>query len=163
MPATKAKFQRPSRFAVCALLLLALGSTACTRLRTHQGYVGDPVLIESIAAGVDNRQSVESSLGRPTFVGQFDKNDWYYFARDSKQLAFSQPKAAAQTVLHVRFDAAGNVIAVNKFGTEHIAKINPVGDKTPTLGRNTGFFEDLFGGIGTVGAPGTGGGGGGPR
>lgn len=159
MSAINAKFQRHSRFAAAAILLLALGASGCTRLRTHQGYVGDPLLVEAITAGVDNRQSVESSLGRPTFVGQFDKNDWYYFARDSKQLAFSQPKAAAQTVLHVRFDPAGNVVAVNKYGVENIAKINPVGDKTPTLGRNTSFFEDLFGGIGTVGAPGTGGGG----
>ena len=161
MSAISAKIPRRTRLAVSAIVLLALGASGCTRLRTHQGYVGDPVLVDSIAEGVDNRQSVQTSLGRPTFVGQFDNNDWYYFARDSKQLAFSEPKASAQTVLHIRFDPAGNVVAVNKFGMEYIANINPVGDRTPTLGRNRSFFEDLFGGIGTVGAPGTGGGGGG--
>jgi outer membrane protein assembly factor BamE (lipoprotein component of BamABCDE complex) len=75
-------------------------------------------------------------------------------------LAFSQPKAQDQTVLHIKFDNAGNVESVTKTGIETIAKINPEGDKTPTLGRNRSFFEDLFGGIGTVGAPGAGGGGG---
>ena len=83
--------------AVTALATLALGASGCTRLRTHQGYIGDQVLIDSVSAGVDNKQSVQASLGRPTFVGQFDANDWYYFARDSRQLAFSKPKASAQT------------------------------------------------------------------
>ncbi|MFC4291332.1 outer membrane protein assembly factor BamE [Sphingorhabdus arenilitoris] len=144
--------------AVTALAALALGASGCTRLRTHQGYVGDSSLIDAVTAGVDNKQSVQASLGRPTFVGQFDQNDWYYFARDSRQLAFSKPRASDQTVLHVRFDDAGNVASVNKFGMEYIARINPEGDKTPTLGRESSFFEDLFGGIGTVGAPGAGGG-----
>lgn len=160
MSVVKAIISNRRAAAVSALVLFALGTAGCTRLRTHQGYVGDSVLIESVAAGVDNKDSVQASLGRPTFVGQFDSNDWYYFARDSKQLAFSQPKASAQTLLHVRFDNAGNVVSVNKTGMENIAKINPEGDKTPTLGRNKSFFEDLFGGIGTVGAPGAGGGGG---
>lgn len=146
--------------AMSALVLAALGASGCTRLKSHQGYIGDPILISAVAAGVDNKDSVQASLGRPTFTGQFDSNDWYYFARDSRQLAFSQPKAEAQTVLHIRFDNAGNVASVAQTGIEKISKINIEGDKTPTLGRNRSFFEDLFGGIGTVGAPGVGGGGG---
>lgn len=154
--------QNGRAFAACALALLALGASGCTRLKSHQGYIGDSVLISGVAAGVDNKESVQASLGRPTFTGQFGNDDWYYFARDSRQLAFSQPKAQAQTVLHIKFDNAGNVASVAQTGIETIAKINPEGDKTPTLGRNRSFFEDLFGGIGTVGAPGAGGGGG-PR
>ena len=146
--------------AMSALVLITLGASGCTRLRTHQGYIGDSVLISAVAAGVDNKDSVQASLGRPTFTGQFDSNDWYYFARDSRQLAFSQPKAQAQTVLHIKFDSAGNVASVAQTGIETISKVNIEGDKTETLGRNRSFFEDLFGGIGTVGAPGVGGGGG---
>jgi outer membrane protein assembly factor BamE (lipoprotein component of BamABCDE complex) len=147
--------------ATVSLLTLALGASGCTRLRSHQGYIGDAALISSVAPGTDNKESVQASLGRPTFIGQFDSNDWYYFARDSRQLAFSQPKAQLQNVVHIRFDAAGNVTAVNQSGIETIANVNVEGDKTPTLGRNRSFFQDLFGGIGTVGAPGVGGGGGG--
>ena len=35
---------------------------------------------------------------------------------------------------------------------------SPEGDKTPTLGRERGFFSELFGNIGRVGAVGQGGG-----
>jgi outer membrane protein assembly factor BamE (lipoprotein component of BamABCDE complex) len=112
------------------------------------------VLLSSVQPGVDNKESVQASLGRPTFVGQFDQNDWYYYSRDAKQLAFSQPAAENQYVLKVRFDQAGNVASVSQTGKELISKISPEGDKTPTLGRDTSFFEEIFGNIGAVGAGG---------
>ena len=74
----------------------------------------------------------------------------------SDLLAFAAPRPVSQTVLRIKFDDAGNVIAVDRAGLEKIAKINPENDKTPTLGRNRGFFEDLFGNIGQVGAVGQG-------
>jgi outer membrane protein assembly factor BamE (lipoprotein component of BamABCDE complex) len=161
MPTSVPLFIRKRGLALTAVVVMAVTASGCTQLRSHQGYIGDAALTDAVQAGVDNKQSVEASLGRPTFTGQFDSNDWYYFARDSRQLAFSQPKPSAQSVIHIQFDAAGNVTAVKKSGMEEIAQINPQGDKTPTLGRNRSFFEDLFGGIGSVGAPGAGGAGGG--
>ena len=59
-----------------------------------------------------------------------------------------------QTVLHVKFDAAGNVAAVNHTDETVIAAINPSNDKTPTLGRDRSFFEELFNNIGTISQPG---------
>jgi outer membrane protein assembly factor BamE (lipoprotein component of BamABCDE complex) len=101
---------------------------------------------------VDNKDSVQKTLGRPTFTGQFDPNDWYYVSRDTQQLAFRAPKVVDQTVLHVRFDPAGNVTAVNRSGKELVANIDPYGRQTPTLGRRRSFFDELFGNIGTVGS-----------
>jgi outer membrane protein assembly factor BamE (lipoprotein component of BamABCDE complex) len=135
-----------------ALVAAMVVTSGCTRLRAHQGYVGDATLLESVQPGVDNKESVQASLGRPTFVGQFDSNDWYYYARDTRQLAFAQPKASNQYVLKIRFDPAGNVVSSTKTGVENIANISPNGDKTPTLGRDSSFFEEVFGNIGAVGA-----------
>ena len=53
-------------------------------------------------------------------------------------------------MLHVRFDQAGNVAAVNRSGKELIASINPVDAQTPTLGRKRSFFDELFGNIGVL-------------
>ncbi|WP_397584606.1 outer membrane protein assembly factor BamE [Sphingorhabdus sp.] len=146
---------RASQIVTLATVIAALSlSSGCTRLKSHQGYIGDQVLLSSVQPGVDNKESVQASLGRPTFVGQFDQNDWYYYSRDAKQLAFSQPAAENQYVLKVRFDQAGNVASVSQTGKELISKISPEGDKTPTLGRDTSFFEEIFGNIGAVGAGG---------
>lgn len=148
---------------IAAAMVALIATGGCTRIRAHQGYIVDNQLIEGIKPGIDNRESVEGTLGRPTFVGQFDASDWYYVSRSTRQLAFANPKPTEQTILHVRFDAAGNVAAVDRQGLEKIVSIHPDGNKTPTLGRERGFFQELFGNIGAVGAPGMGGGGQGPQ
>ncbi len=150
---------RPVRLVVAGLAL-AFTVSGCAQLKGRQGYVVDPVLTASVAPGVDNRESVEKTLGRPTFVGQFGDSEYYYVSRETRQLAFARPRPVAQQVLRVRFDPAGNVVAVDKTGLELVSKLSPEGDKTPTLGRQRSFFEDIFGNIGAVGAPGAGAGGG---
>ena len=140
--------------ALAALLSAALLSSACTRIKDRQGHLLDETLIAAIQPGVDNRDSVAATLGRPTFTGQFDQRDWYYVSRETEQLAFAMPKPSAQTVLHVRFDDAGNVVSVQRSGLEQVASITPTDAETPTLGRDRSFFEELFGNIGTVGATG---------
>jgi outer membrane protein assembly factor BamE (lipoprotein component of BamABCDE complex) len=143
--------------ALAAITAMALSSTACHKVRGYQGYVSDTVLIDGIQPGIDNRTSVEKTLGRPTFGGQFDSNDWYYVSRQTRRYEFNKPRASDTAVLRVRFDAAGNVASVSKSGLEKVASIDPVNDKTPTLGKKRGFFEDLFGNIGQVGSVGQGG------
>ena len=140
-----------------ALLLVATGAllaSGCTRIRDHQGYIAEEALITAIQPGVDNRDSVMSTLGRPTFVGQFNENDWYYVSRNTRNLAFNKPHPDTQTVLRVSFDASGNVASVDRKGLEQVASITPSNDKTPTLGRDRSFIEELFGNIGAVGTGG---------
>lgn len=153
---------------VRSLILVAAlaGAAACVPLRSHQGYIVDADLVNSVQPGVDNRQSVLATLGNPTIVGQFDDKDWYYVARDSRNLAFRNPRPAEQVTLRVSFDQAGNVAAIRRSGVEQVASISPERKVTPTLGKKRNFFQDLFGNIGTVGAaggPGAGAGQGGRR
>lgn len=149
---------KPFLLAPAALGLLATG--ACAPVRSHQGYIVDADLVNSVRPGVDNRQSVIQTLGRPSFTGQFGEGDWYYVARDSANLAFRNPRPKSQVALQISFDQAGTVTAIRKAGVEQVASINPLNKETPTLGKKRGFFEELFGNIGTVGAPGAGGAGG---
>jgi outer membrane protein assembly factor BamE (lipoprotein component of BamABCDE complex) len=143
---------------VAAVTLMAGG---CSSIRDHRGFLIDQGLVDSVLPGVDNKFSVERTLGRPTLASQFGDQSWYYIGTDTKQVAFKRPRAASQTILRVRFDAKGNVISVDKAGTEKIAHFNPEKDLTPTLGRKRTLLEDLFGNIGTVGTGGGGAGGGG--
>jgi outer membrane protein assembly factor BamE (lipoprotein component of BamABCDE complex) len=122
--------------------------------REHRGYVMDETLTSAVQVGTDNKQSVEKALGLPTFTGTFDKNDWYYVARETRAFAFRNPRTIDQTVLHVRFDQAGNVAAVEQTDEKLIAAIHPSGDRTETLGRKRSFFDELFGNIGSIRQPG---------
>ena len=140
---------------VATAVLLA----GCAQLRQHKGVVLDPQLAAAIQPGVDNKDSVEKALGRPSFVGQFTPNDWYYVSRDVNQVAFRNPRVTRQTVLIVRFDPKGNVASVQRTGKELVMNVRPTSRTTPTLGRKQTFFEELFGNIGSVssGLPTTGG------
>ncbi|WP_066799931.1 outer membrane protein assembly factor BamE [Sphingomonas soli] len=149
----------PVRALGAALLAAALGTSACAPVRTHQGYVIDKELVDAIQPGIDNRESVLQTLGRPTLTSQFNEGEWYYVSRNSSNLGFQDPKVREQQTLRIRFDTKGNVVAVDRSGIELVASVDAYGKKTPTLGRKRGFFQDLFGNIGTVGAPGMGGGG----
>ncbi|MDR6833359.1 MULTISPECIES: outer membrane protein assembly factor BamE [unclassified Sphingopyxis] len=156
MPNINFSLPAPRARLIALGLVVAVATSGCTQLKGRQGYVVDPLLTSAITAGVDNRESVEKTLGRPTFVGQFSNNEYYYVSRETRQLAFAKPRPVGQQVLRVRFDPAGNVVAVDRTGLELVSKISPEGDKTPTLGRERSFFEDIFGNIGAVGAPGAG-------
>ncbi len=136
--------------AVAGAMLLA----GCAGIQDHRGHVLDTELVQAIQVGVDNKDSVEKTLGRPTFTSQFTQNDWYYLSRDTTTLAMRDPKVVDQTVLHITFDQAGNVVAVRKSGKELVASIDPHSDKTPTLGNKKSFFDEFFGGIGNVGSGG---------
>ncbi|HEV7659117.1 MAG TPA: outer membrane protein assembly factor BamE [Allosphingosinicella sp.] len=139
--------------AFAALVLGAALSAGCSSIRDHQGYLVDEPLIAAIQPGIDNKDSVTGTLGRPSFVGQFDQaqSDWYYVSRDTRQAAFTTPRPSAQTVLRVHFDAAGNVESVQRTGVELAVNIDPDNRRTPTLGRDRSLLQELFGNIGAVG------------
>ncbi len=148
-------------------LALAAGVAAltggCTAIHDHRGFMIDQTLLETVQPGIDNRLSVERTLGRPTFTSQFGEPAWYYVAIDTRQLPFGSPHTTKETVLRVRFDPKGNVSGIDKASVDHVVRLNPDHTATPTLGRrNRSFLEDMFGNIGSVGAGGVGGGPGGP-
>jgi outer membrane protein assembly factor BamE (lipoprotein component of BamABCDE complex) len=133
---------------LAAALMGAATVTGCAGIRDHRGFVLDKELASAIQVGVDNKESVTKTLGRPTFTGQFSADDWYYLSADTKTVAFRSSKTIDQDLLHIRFDAAGNVAAINRTDEQAIVAINPVNDETPTLGRKRSFFDELFGNIG---------------
>ena len=68
------RFVPSGRFSRLGLAVMAVGialtATGCTQTRSHQGYIVDTDLVNSVQPGVDNRQSVLQTLGKPTFTAQ---------------------------------------------------------------------------------------------
>lgn len=136
-------------------LVAALGVVAgCTSIQDRRGYLADPLLYAGIRAGIDNQRSVQGTLGQPTFMSQYGQPTWYYVSSTTGQRPFGRPQIKDQSVLAIRFDSSGNVAEVDRSGIERVVYLSPDSAETPTLGRERGFFEDLFGNIGAVGAAG---------
>jgi outer membrane protein assembly factor BamE (lipoprotein component of BamABCDE complex) len=141
---------------VLSTIVLAAFAGGCTQVHDHKGYIADMSIVSQVAPGIDNRDSVTKALGRPSFTAEWDPNTWYYVSRETRQLIFSTPKPVSQMLLTVRFDQQGNVASVSRGGMEKVVNLSPDKKKTPTLGSNRGFFSELFGNIGQVGATGKG-------
>ena len=155
--------QSTPRFQLSRLALLAAMSSAallasgCTAIRDHRGYLFDPALSEAIQPGVDNRQSVEGTLGHPSFASQYGQPVYYYVSSTTEQRVFGVPQTEQHRVLKVAFDDSGTVTSVTKGGMDEVRDISPDGDETQTMGRDRSFIQDLFGNIGSVGGVGAGG------
>ena len=166
MAAAEGMAKRRSRARSARGVALAIGLgmvlTGCSSIRESRGYVRDPILTQLVQPGIDNRRSVQGTLGRPTFTSTYGEPTWYYISSVTGRKPFVRPRIRNHNVLAVQFDDAGNVSQVERSGVDEVVYLRPDGDKTPTLGRERGFLEDLFGNIGRVGGVGPGGGPGGP-
>jgi outer membrane protein assembly factor BamE (lipoprotein component of BamABCDE complex) len=129
----------------------ALLASGCSPIKMHRGYIADPTLTASVQPGIDNRTSVEQTLGRPSFASQFGDPVWYYVTSNTAEKPFNSPKIVAHSVLAVHFDGTGNVASADRTGLDQVVRLKPDDERTPTLGRDRSFFEDMFGNIGQVG------------
>lgn len=143
-----------------ALVMVAgISTSGCSSIVSHRGYLADQSLVSAIQPGLDNRQSVQETLGRPSLISQYGDPVWYYISSTTGEKPFTRPRITDQNVLAIHFDANGNVARTDTLGTDQVARIDPDNSQTPTLGRERSFLQDLFGNIGQVGAAGAGPGG----
>jgi len=140
------------------LVVLAGFASGCTTIREKRGYIMEETLISVIQPGLDDKRSVERTLGRPSFTNTYGQESWYYVSSTTARKPFRSPKIKEHDALSVHFNAAGIVTGVERAGLEQVVKLNPDGKKTPTLGKDRSFLQDLFGNIGAVGAAPAGGG-----
>lgn len=146
----KPDFKAPARWRLAAALALALSLAACVTRDEVRGYVPDEEALSAVKPGVHTREQVIEMLGSPSTVSTFTehRDTWYYITRRTERFAFLDEKLVDQQVVAIAFDQSGRVSEITRLGTEDARDVNPVDRRTPTLGKELGFFEQLFGNIG---------------
>jgi len=141
---------KSNRKGMAAALIIATSLTvsACGNGRAVRGYVFDTELADAILAGVDNRQSVNSTLGTPTLAATFDDDTWYYITTVVRIRPVFWPDAKFHRVMAVRFNEQGVVEGVENYDMSNMIAISPVDDKTPTKGKKLNMFQQIFGNVG---------------
>lgn len=129
----------------------ALALSACEATYTNHGFAPQIAQLEQISSS-DTRGSVLRSLGQPSASGTFDGESWYYMASRVENYAFYAPKIVDRKVVAIRFDDAGRVTNVARYGVEDGKIIDLITRTTPTYGREITILQQLFGNIGRVGA-----------
>lgn len=132
-----------------AITIAAAGMSGCAKNINHRGWIADNDLVAEIIPGVDDTSSVEASLGTPSAKSVFGNDEtWYYISRTHQHVAFFRPDVTEQQIVLVAFDDRGTVEDVSELGLEDARLIDTVDKKTPTRGKELGFFEQIFSNIG---------------
>ncbi len=157
-PSTNAVKRRRRSIPLALSIGAALLLVACSRGEDIHGYVFDDTVANAIAPGVDNRRSVQDSLGSPSTTSDFGPEVWYYISRETKRKGFFRETATDQKILAIAFDDGGTVKAIKRYTMADARRVRIRKDKTPVRGKTLSFFQQLFANIGRFapGQPGAG-------
>ncbi len=104
--------------------------------------------IAQVKAGTSSKNDVFEALGSPSIVSTFDDNTWYYVGQRTVREAFFKPEVTDRKVIAVQFDDTDHVRGVERIGLDKAVEVEPLEDKTPAVGRDITFMEQLIGNIG---------------
>jgi outer membrane protein assembly factor BamE (lipoprotein component of BamABCDE complex) len=133
-----------------AVLALSVALGGCVPTYSNHGFTPQLAQLDEIEAGIDTRGSVQRRLGRPSTIGSFDSDTWYYIASRMERYAFYAPRVVDRTVVVVRFDEAGLVSSVSRYGLEDGQVVDLVTRTTPTYGRELTVLQQIFGNVGRI-------------
>ena len=118
-----------------------------------------PALVASIEAvarsrllkvGVDTRESVEATVGRPATEALLKDEAWYYVQSHWKTIGAGEPVEVTREVVAISFDAKGLVSNIERFGLDQ-GRIVPLSRRVTTTNiRGKGILAQIFGNIGKL-------------
>lgn len=136
------------RLGLAALGLAALGACAPT-FRTH-GYIPPQEALDSVVIGVDTRDSLAETLGRPSSTGLLDDSGWYYVQSRWRHFAYRAPEEIDRQVVAISFDARGTVTNIERFGLQDGRVVVLSRRITETSIRNMTFLRQLYENFGRI-------------
>ncbi len=138
-----------------AVLIVGLmAATACSPVYRNHGYIPSDDELSLIEVGVDTRETVAVSVGRPSASGLLNDVGWYYVQSRWKQRGVLPPLEEERQVVAISFSEAGVVENVERFGLEQ-GRIVPISRRvTESNVQGSGLLRQLFGNIGGINAGG---------
>lgn len=132
---------------MCALSLMLAG---CMPIRTNHGYIPTDEDLALLVVGVDTRESVAATIGRPAASGLLGDEAWYYIQSRWKTIGAAAPVEIDREVVAITFGATGQVENIERFGLEQ-GRIVPLSRRVTTTNiRGKGILSQIFGNIGRL-------------
>lgn len=137
---------RAVRGAALGVLLLALG--ACSAIYRNHGYAPTDAELAEVIVGVDTRDSVEGTLGRPSSAGILAESGFYYVSSRRRHFAWRAPEEVDRQVVAISFDDSGVVENVERFGLQDGTVVALSRRVTDSNIRGITFLRQLLGNLG---------------
>jgi len=126
--------------------------TACAATFRNHGYVPPEDELSLIAVGVDTKDTVATSIGKPGTAGLLTGSGWYYVQSRFRHYAYRAPQEIEREVLAISFDDEGVVENVERFGLEDGRVIVLSRRVTDSNIKGVTFLRQLFGSFGRINA-----------
>lgn len=134
------------RKAAFGLLVLAVG--ACAATFENHGYVPTDGDLEQVIVGVDTRDTVAETIGRPTSFGVLETGGWYYTQSRWRHFAFKAPKIIDRQLVAITYTEAGVVENIERFTLEDGRVVALSRRVTDSNVKGVSFIRQLLGNFG---------------
>jgi len=133
---------------IVAVLLLTVA--ACSATYENHGYIPPQEDLDMITVGVDTRDTIADSIGRPTAFGVLQESGWYYAQSRWRNFAYKAPKVVDRQVVAITFDNDGVVENIERFTLDDGRVIALSRRVTESNVKGIGFLQQLLGNIGNL-------------
>ena len=129
-------------------IAVALLLPACSPIYRNHGYVPPESALSALTVGVDTRDSVIASVGRPTTTGVVGDQSLYYVQSRFRHFAFLPPEEVEREVLALSFLPDGRLGNIERFGLEQgrVVQLSP--RITAEVFADRTFINQLLGNVG---------------
>ena len=132
------------------VLTLTFAIAACVPIYENHGYVPSDKDLSILKVGVDTRETVTATIGRPSAEGLLGDDEWYYVQSRWRTVGAAAPVEIDRQVLAISFNKAGVVANIERFGLDK-GEIVPLSRRVTTTNiRGKGVLAQIFGNIGKL-------------
>ncbi|MDJ0994197.1 MAG: outer membrane protein assembly factor BamE [Dinoroseobacter sp.] len=101
--------------ALALAAIAAVGLAACASTYSTSGYVPTEADLAELSVGVDDRFSVEETVGRPATQGVISEDAWYYVGSRWESYAYREKREIERQVVAISFNESGTVRNIERF------------------------------------------------
>ena len=132
------------------VLSLTLIITACTPIFSNHGYIPTDEDLAVLQVGIDTRDTVAATVGRPAASDLLGDEAWYYVQSRWKTIGVAAPVEIDREVVAITYAVNGTVANIERFGLEK-GRIVPLSRRVTTTNiRGRGVLAQIFGNIGKL-------------
>ncbi len=137
---------------IVAILIVASFVTGCSATFENHGYVPPDGDLADVIVGVDTRDTVADTIGRPTAAGVLTDSSWFYVQSRWRKFAYKAPEIIDRQLVAIRFTPAGVVENVERFTLED-GRVVPLSRRiTDSNIKGVSFLRQLLGNLGNFNA-----------
>jgi len=138
---------------IIILVTITVPLLSCSENIQNHGHIPLTSELKMIRVGVDTKDSVQESIGRPSTKGVLQNNSWYYVSNTMKHYAWKEAKEIKRVVIAIRFSKSGIVENIEQFSLTDGNDIEISSRVTGTKVKDNTFLIQLLGSFGRLNVP----------